>query len=66
MRRHAIDREQQIIKKCLQNLRALDGCQADYWAEKVSAGHSGQLQLQGAWGKANYASEGTQACTPLL
>ncbi len=64
MRRHSIDREQQTIKKCLQNLRALDGCQAGFLAKKTPSGYNGLLRLKGAWGKANYAVVPRFSLTP--
>jgi hypothetical protein len=54
MRRQSTDREQQTIKKCLQNFKALDGCQAGFLEEKAPGGYNGQIRLKGAWGKANY------------
>ncbi|TYO97506.1 hypothetical protein EDC39_11046 [Geothermobacter ehrlichii] len=47
------DSERQTLEACLRNLRALDGCQADFFPSDRSE-EQGRLQLQGPWGRLSY------------
>ncbi len=47
------DSERQTLEACLRNLRALDGCHADF-SPADKAGGQGRLQLQGPWGRLSY------------
>jgi hypothetical protein len=48
------ERERMVIQTCLQNLRALEGCQVEFVPEHPPESPRGQLTLHGAWGSIAY------------
>ena len=50
---HLSSQERQVIEDCLRNLRAIDGCQAEY-VERSATDEHGKLRLRGPWGELTY------------
>ena len=48
------EQERAVIQTCLQNLRALEGCQVEFVPEHPPESPRGRLVLSGAWGSVAY------------